>query len=410
MWQLMRYKLYLLTKAWLLGLQNPRLLCNKIIRVLFSKRIPYLTKELENSIDEIKLNSAQVIFNTVQTGGTYSYINNLSHKNIVQILVNSKDFTKKCTVYLKYNTQSYRFQVTNVFEFLERFYIAKIIVNHLLFNSEQNYIINKIIKLKLEKQAILNIITHDYFYLCPTVNLLNYENKFCGVPVSTQICENCLANFSSRSYLNSYVRLNNTKDIKKWRDIFISLLQSADIITTPSEYVASQLIKIYPFLTSKIEIRTHNLDYLYKVDISKLKPHKKSKSLTVGVLGEITPTKGSMLLYEIIGNSTKQNLSINWLVIGDIVPFKKHPNLIVTGSYNIINLVELINTYQPDIFIIPSICPETYCYTVSEVIYLNYPLVCFNIGAQGERVSKYKHGVVVSEISAKAMLDAITSH
>jgi glycosyltransferase involved in cell wall biosynthesis len=56
---------------------------------------------------------------------------------------------------------------------------------------------------------------------------------------------------------------------------------------------------------------------------------------------------------------------------------------------------------------IPSIWPETFSYTTSEAILLGYPVVCFDLGAPACRVRTYDCGMVVEDISAEGMIDAL---
>ena len=60
-----------------------------------------------------------------------------------------------------------------------------------------------------------------------------------------------------------------------------------------------------------------------------------------------------------------------------------------------------------DIILIPSICPETFSYTISEAMEMGLPVACFNIGAQAERVSKYSKGLVLNKIDARKTIDEI---
>ena len=55
-----------------------------------------------------------------------------------------------------------------------------------------------------------------------------------------------------------------------------------------------------------------------------------------------------------------------------------------------------------------SIIPETFGYTLSEAMSLNIPIVCYDLGAQANRVSKYKHGRVIKlNSSSKDVIENI---
>jgi len=71
------------------------------------------------------------------------------------------------------------------------------------------------------------------------------------------------------------------------------------------------------------------------------------------------------------------------------------------------NLPAIIQEQQVDIFLIPSIWPETFSYTTQEIMMMELPLMVFNHGAPAERVKKYEKGYIVEEISAEAVLKTV---
>ena len=57
-----------------------------------------------------------------------------------------------------------------------------------------------------------------------------------------------------------------------------------------------------------------------------------------------------------------------------------------------------------DLFFIPSIWPETFSYTTSEIMSMHMPVAVFPIGAPVERVKHYEKGLVLKETDAKSAL------
>jgi len=60
-------------------------------------------------------------------------------------------------------------------------------------------------------------------------------------------------------------------------------------------------------------------------------------------------------------------------------------------------------------FLFPSVWPETFSYVTSELMALEVPLACFDLGAPAERVRDYAQGLVVSRIEAAAALEEIVA-
>lgn len=413
---------YFIIKFLRLVFTNPTLLYYKIKSILYKKscerklvKFNYKSIALITSNKPIRIlpfssDIITCIFNTIESGGSKLYLTHQIKKkkeDSTVILIESNNFRSWCSVKVSYKGYYIEFRTNQVFKLLEKLNIKTIIINHLLFNKNDKLIQN-ILKLKSLTCSQLHVVVHDYFYICPTINLLNHKNIFCGVPTDPRVCNNCLNSFSGKSYCNGYIITNKTRSIVKWRDKFLPLLLGADKIIVPSNYVMTLFSGVYPELEQKIEIQEHELNYLLKVpqQISYV-PFVDKTFITIGVLGSIGPHKGSTVVYEMIDIARRDKLNIDWVVIGDIHPPKKYKNLKITGSYTTDNLFYLINQYKPDIFICPSVCPETFCYTASEIMHIGLPLISFNLGAQAERISNYSRGVLVNNISANSMLDAV---
>ncbi len=63
--------------------------------------------------------------------------------------------------------------------------------------------------------------------------------------------------------------------------------------------------------------------------------------------------------------------------------------------------------HEIDIFLIPSICPETFSYTTQEIMMMDMPLMVFNIGAPAESVVNYSKGYIINKVSSEAVLETI---
>ena len=100
---------------------------------------------------------------------------------------------------------------------------------------------------------------------------------------------------------------------------------------------------------------------------------------------------------------------MHFYLIGDVLnsDITKYSNLTIHGKYKLEYIVNIVEEYDIDIFIMPSICPETFSYVTEEIILMQKPIICFNLGAQAERVSKYDKGYIAKDISAKAMYECI---
>lgn len=120
-----------------------------------------------------------------------------------------------------------------------------------------------------------------------------------------------------------------------------------------------------------------------------------SKKMNVAFVGGMVPEKGSTCAYEMIKGEKDK---INWFVFGDICDSDlgelQQENFFKVGGYVRNELKELFEAYQIDVVCILSICPETFCYTISEALACGIPVLTRDIGALGERMRKNQCGWV----------------
>ena len=61
----------------------------------------------------------------------------------------------------------------------------------------------------------------------------------------------------------------------------------------------------------------------------------------------------------------------------------------MSGSYSTTDFIKnYVETHSINALFLPSICPETFSYTLTEALELQIPTLCFNIGAQFERLEQ----------------------
>jgi O-antigen biosynthesis protein len=99
------------------------------------------------------------------------------------------------------------------------------------------------------------------------------------------------------------------------------------------------------------------------------------------------------------------------VVIGEIdnAEHRQYSNLTVHGRYDASELPDLIERYGINICLLPSIWPETFSYVTQEIMVMDLPLVCFDLGAPAERVKMYLNGTVVPLSNSIALYGAISA-
>jgi glycosyltransferase involved in cell wall biosynthesis len=80
-----------------------------------------------------------------------------------------------------------------------------------------------------------------------------------------------------------------------------------------------------------------------------------------------------------------------------------------TGAYKHDELRGLIEKSGANVFLFPSICPETFSYVVQELVTMLLPVASFNLGAPAERLATYSNGIVMDSMNPSAVLDDLIS-
>jgi glycosyltransferase involved in cell wall biosynthesis len=114
--------------------------------------------------------------------------------------------------------------------------------------------------------------------------------------------------------------------------------------------------------------------------------HVSDINLNVAYVGTLVQHKGSDILYQLMN----LHLPVNWFICGFIEDTSKKWSdyADVYGSYQHVDeMLDYLDRSRVDIVIMPSVCPESYSYTLSELWRGGYPVLSTNRGAIGNRIS-----------------------
>jgi GT2 family glycosyltransferase len=272
--------------------------------------------------------------------------------------------------------------------------IKEIYINALVGYPEIYKTMKIIVGLRDAFEAKLTYLLHDYFCICPTIVLLDVDKKFCGLKDCDK-CDKCL----SKNLLNTRT---DYESMRVWRDNWGEFLGTSDKIIAFSNSSTELLGKCYTDLPT-IEVVPHKVDYLFEVH----REHKTTHSLNIGVLGDINEAKGFNIIKDMLGIIKNEDLDIRIILLGSLQYPMKDPRLICGGRYSPSELPELILRHDVDLFLMPSVWPETFSYTTEEIMRMGYPIAVFDIGAPAERVRTYPKGTVVGNTDARAALETI---
>ena len=220
---------------------------------------------------------------------------------------------------------------------------------------------------------------HDYYCLCPTINLINPSSgRYCGPGEITE------------SKCGSCERFLEAKNIHRRLIDFSNAFSERLTFICPSECAKSIFVSCYPMLKNVTRVIEHQTYDLSKADSI---PQKGDK-LKVAYLGTKAPHKGWTLFLKLkemfrnkydfyyFGSSNKKN--------DDIV------NIPVDFRNPKRQMVAMLSTKGIDICFLYSLWPETYCYTYYEAFQAGAFVVAnVNGGNVADQIEKNKNGIVL---------------
>ena len=107
------------------------------------------------------------------------------------------------------------------------------------------------------------------------------------------------------------------------------------------------------------------------------------------MLGAIGPHKGSSVVHALARDARRRRLALAFTIVGysDIPERMEALGVTETGRYaGSEEALALLARHDIDLILIPSIWPETYCYTLSIGLVSGLPVAVFDLGAPADRL------------------------
>ena len=176
------------------------------------------------------------------------------------------------------------------------------------------------------------------------------------------------------------------------RSTFARFLAGAETVYAPSHDIADRLRAAGA--TYSIDVQPHVED---AIDAPALMPSS-SEIIDIVTVGAIGSHKGSHILLSLARDATARNLPMRYHIVGssDRSGETAAAGVTETGEYaDMQEAFELISAINPSCILLPSIWPETFCYTLSIAFALKCTPIVFDLGAQAERVRGVGVGVLL---------------
>jgi glycosyltransferase involved in cell wall biosynthesis len=259
--------------------------------------------------------------------------------------------------------------------------------------------------MKISKDLNIKLILtlHDYFLWCENFFLLSPIKgdhfSFCSFEAKETVCTECLRKskdiweliykqpWSGEKYSEEYVA-ERRKNIGQ-------ILENADLIISPTDYVRDSFLGIYPAINpSRMVVVEHGIHKI--INSRRIYSHEYTNQLKIAFLGGFKYEKGSLYFNKLLENLKTQR--VEFYIIGKIgTPLKTQnfKNLKIIGQYRREELGDILFRQGIDLIMLLSPWAETFSYTLSESIMNGIPVIATDIGALRERVSKLGTGFLV---------------
>lgn len=228
---------------------------------------------------------------------------------------------------------------------------------------------------------------HDFYTICPTVNLLDERHQFCaGRCTATQ--GQCQVVLWSAAELPALKH----QWIQTWQRQMAEMLQFVDAFVTTSESAKAQIQTIYPLAQVPFWVIPHGRDF---PDFQSPAPQPSAQPLRILVPGNVNLHKGAYLIAQLHQLDQDRRLEFHFLGTTDPIldGIGMHHGLYQREDYQ-----KLVQNIQPHAVGIFSIWPETYCHTLTESWASGVPVIAIDKGAVGERIRQHGGGWLIDSV------------
>ncbi|MGE4480373.1 glycosyltransferase [Acidocella sp.] len=225
---------------------------------------------------------------------------------------------------------------------------------------------------------------HDFYAFCPRVTMIDAIGRFCG-GADAQTCARCVEMGGAHE---TSVLTALTPD--EHRALFGELLACFTHVIAPSANAAHYLSKIFPH----VEIETAPHPEPAQAVAAAARTGTDDEIVLLGAIG---PHKGSQTLLDIARRARLTHPHLHFRVIGYTNidrALKAVGNVTITGKYKPEDLPQLLRETKGRLSLFLPAWPETYSYTLSELVKHGFIPLAPDIGAPADRIRKTGFGIV----------------
>ena len=229
----------------------------------------------------------------------------------------------------------------------------------------------------------LDIVLHDYASFCPRVHLIGAQQRYCGEP-DLPGCARCVAETGDETLEKLGPKALVARSAREFA--------GARRITAPSADAARRIARHFPGVLP--QVTPWEDDRLPAA----LRPPGNKHPRRIAMVGGIGIAKGYEVLLACALDAGRRNLPLEFLIAGsssDDETLLDTKRVFITGAYLPETAEKVIAGLNADLAFIPSIWPETWCFTLSEAWRAGLYTLAFDLGTQAERITATGRGAVL---------------
>ncbi|MBL6749560.1 MAG: hypothetical protein ISP90_03525 [Nevskia sp.] len=259
--------------------------------------------------------------------------------------------------------------------------VGKLVINHLIDLPEQAFA--SLPRLARRIGASYELLLHDYYYLCPRVDLVDTDGRYCGVRTAAG-CGACLG--QARAPQRGI-------DAALWRARAGELLRGAARVVAPSADLARRLGAYFPGVAIQV---------LEPEDDAQLPPERipsidPNAPLHLAVIGALNRAKGYDVVTALARLASHRKAPLRLSLLGHSIDDGRLRRLgvEVTGRYLENEAEDLLRASGAHAAFIPAIWPETWSFVQTIALRQALPVFAFDHGAVAQRLRRLRRSTLL---------------
>ncbi|MFA5275727.1 MAG: glycosyltransferase family 4 protein [Candidatus Omnitrophota bacterium] len=247
------------------------------------------------------------------------------------------------------------------------------------------------------KKGIPSVLTlHDYWFICPLIQLLIQYETPCPLEYSPERCLNCINTWAQRNQVVFYPKQDaNTmlNIVNRRKEVMREVLNKVDAIIAPSLFLKKKHLE--SGLTSNIEY----FDYGINLKEFSVLNRSHERGISFGFIGSIMKHKGLHILVDAFKRLKSSDVKLkifgkgyDTYFAGVIKSSMKDERIEYKGHFRNSKLTEILS--QIDILVVPSLWYENSPFVIHEAFAARIPVIASDIGGISEKVHDGKNGLL----------------